>query len=142
MTATRKDGHATGMAAEFFVMSQLFRLKHAPALTLGNAKSIDILVRSESGKHYDVSVKAVRGGGKWGVSSEDESNAQNRIYVFLLYKNFEDITTSPIAYVIPATEVEPMKSGWHQGWALYYSSKANRPKNLEDYREAWDRYFK
>jgi hypothetical protein len=45
----RKSTHETGMAGEFFVMEQLFRLHHEPALTLGNAKNIDIIVRTQSG---------------------------------------------------------------------------------------------
>jgi hypothetical protein len=32
------------MAGEFFVMERLFRQDHEPALTLGNAKSIDFVL--------------------------------------------------------------------------------------------------
>jgi len=64
----RGDGHATGMAGEFFVMEQLFRRGHLPALTLGNAKTVDIFVKTTNGT-YQVSVKSIRGGGKWGVGS-------------------------------------------------------------------------
>ena len=67
----RKSGHATGMAGEFFVMERLFRLGHEPALTLGNAKSIDVIVRTKSGNLKTVSVKALRGGGKWPVDKDD-----------------------------------------------------------------------
>ena len=77
-SSTRRDGHATGMAGEFFVMEKLFRLGHEPALTLGNAKSIDVLVRRSDGTLREVSVKAIRGGGRWGVASADESAANTR----------------------------------------------------------------
>lgn len=55
----RRNGHATGMAGEFFVMEKLFRLGHEPALTLGNAKSVDILLRKSDDSLREVSVKAM-----------------------------------------------------------------------------------
>jgi hypothetical protein len=47
------------MAGEFFVMEKLFRLGHEPALTLGNAKSVDILLRKSDDSLREVSVKAM-----------------------------------------------------------------------------------
>ena len=72
-------------------MEKLFRLGHEPALTMGNAKSIDILVHSNDGSLRDISVKAVCGGGKWGVSADDESACKHRIYVLLLYRDFDNV---------------------------------------------------
>jgi hypothetical protein len=46
----RNSGHATGMGGEFLVMERLFRLGHEPALTLGDAKSSDIIVRRNKRK--------------------------------------------------------------------------------------------
>lgn len=43
----RRSTNITGMASEFYVMSVLYRLGYNPALTVGNAKSIDILVKSK-----------------------------------------------------------------------------------------------
>ena len=125
------------MAGEFLVMSQLFRLGHEPALTLGNAKSIDILVRSKSGHLYEISVKAVRGGGKWGATFHDESEKFNRIYVLLLFNDFENIKSLPLTYVIPAVDAEKMKADWRGDKGIYYSSRTNRPVNLNDYLNAW-----
>jgi hypothetical protein len=118
--ADRADGHATGMAGEFFVMERLFRLGVFPALTLGNAKSVDILVRSKTGQNLAVSVKAVRGNaGKWTVGAEDYSEQTDLIFVFLLYKNFDDLETSPRAWVVPAVDVQAIKQPWlNKGPAL------------------------
>ena len=80
------------MAGEFHVMELLFRLEHEPALTLGNAKSIDILTRSPNGNLYEVSVKAMRGGGKWGIGTQDYSKEKNLVFVLLHYKKFGQLS--------------------------------------------------
>src|SRR5208283_1170428 len=98
--AKRKSGHASGMAGEFFVMERLFRQDHEPALTLGNAKSIDIIIRTRKGNLKTISVKSARGGGKWGVEKDDLSKEKDLLFVFLLYKSFEDVTTDPQVWVM------------------------------------------
>jgi hypothetical protein len=136
--AERKSGHATGMAGEFLVMERLFRLGCEPALTLGNAKSIDILVHTHAGGIKKVSVKAVRGGGKWPVGCGDLSNEKNLVFVFLLYEKFDDPKTSPKIWVMPAPEVEMRKRPWFNKFAIYYSHKRAAPGDLRDFRDRWD----
>jgi hypothetical protein len=98
--------HTTGMAGEFHVMELLFRLGHEPALTLGNAKSVDILTRSPQGNLYAVSVKAMRGGGKWGIGNHDYSKEKNLVFVLLQYKKFSDLIELPEIWVIPGVRAE------------------------------------
>jgi hypothetical protein len=126
------------MAGEFFVMERLFRLGHEPALTLGNAKSIDIIVKTKSGDLKTVSVKAARGGGKWGVGSRDLSHDPNLIFVFLLYAKFEDPDTDPTVWVMPAAEVQAKKRRWINGWAIFYAHRDAAPKDLAAFRDRWD----
>jgi hypothetical protein len=90
---TRKSGHATGMAGEFFVMTTLYCLGHIPTLTLRNAKSIDILVEWSDGQLRKISVKASRGRGKWIGLCRPVSSSTSLVYVLLLFRDFEDITT-------------------------------------------------
>ena len=52
------------------------------------------------GKHFDVSVKAIRGGGKWGVGTEDHGKEPNLVFVFLHYKNFGDATTQANTFAL------------------------------------------
>jgi hypothetical protein len=124
----RGDGQATGMAGEFFVMEQLFRLGHTPALTLGHTKMIDILVKTQAGT-YSVSVKAVRGGGKWGVGNFDYNNEDKLIFAFLLYKNFEKVEERPEVYIVPAPIVEREKRPWFAQHAIYSSHRTLRMKD-------------
>lgn len=137
MSEIRKSSHATGMAGEFFAMERLFRLGHEPALTLGNAKSIDIIVRTQRGELKTISVKAARGGGKWPVESRGVSNEKDLIFVFLLYRQFEDVTTDPEVWVMKASDVELRKRRWFEKSAIYYSHKELAPADLHEFKNAW-----
>ena len=129
------SGHATGMAGEFFVMEQLFRLGHQPALTLGNAKSIDILVQTKQGNLLSVSVKAVRGHGKWPVGKQNLSNRADLVFVFLLYNDFENPAICPDAWIMSAKDVEQRKRPWIDGnSALYYHEPNLEPKDLNTFK--------
>lgn len=136
----RRSNDATAMAGEFFVMHVLYRLGHQPALTLGKAKSIDILVRTASGRLVEVSVKAVRGGGKWGVGADDLSRRPRLVFVFLHFSAFEDPSACPEAFVVPAADVEKLKEKWFEAYAVYFSNGERRAR-LERYRDAWSKYF-
>jgi hypothetical protein len=117
--SSKRYGDATAMAGEFLVMEKLYRLGCQPALTVGKAKSIDILAKTESGRIYEISVKSVRGGGKWGVPTDDLSSKAGLICVFLLYSDFEDLRREPDIFVIPAPDVERLKERWFEGSAVY-----------------------
>ena len=128
-------GHTTGMAGEFHAMEILHRLGHQPALTLGNAKTIDVLSKAPSGKVYEVSVKAIRGGGKWGIGNADYSNSNNLIFMPFWYKHFEDINTLPAAWIVPATVANSIKMRWHNQYGIYLYKKYAHL--LEPYKDAW-----
>ena len=133
----RRSTHESGMAGEFFVMETLYRLGYEPALTLGNAKSIDILAEKKTGDTIRISVKTIRGGGKWGVGAEDLSSKKNFFFVLLLYRYFTDITTRPEAFIIPAQDVEKIKKAWFNSSAVYFSNEDDRQK-LKPYKEKWN----
>ncbi len=128
-------GNATGLAGEFHVMELLFRLGHEPALTLGNAKSVDILTCPPSGNPFQVSVKAMRGGGKWGIGNADYSKSSNLIFVLLYYRSFSDPHVLPDVWVIPALKAETIKRHWHNQYAIYLYKKD--VDDLLCYKNAW-----
>ena len=73
---------------------------------MGNAKSIDILVRTALGKVREISVKAIRSGGKWGIDIDDVSRRADLVYVLLHDRDFEDPTAAPDVFVVPARAAE------------------------------------
>lgn len=132
-----QKGHITGLAGEFFVMAQLFRLGHEAALTLGNAKAVDIFTKAPSGDLYQVSVKAIRGGGKWGVGKHNYADAEHKKLVFVLlhFRDFDNLESSPDIWVIPAKDIERLKLPWHDQFGIYLY-KEHRDK-LNPYKDAW-----
>ena len=139
-TSGPRQTNPTAMAGEFFVMEKLYRLGHEPALTVGRAKAIDILVETKTGGLFAVSVKAVRDGGKWplGATKRATLPGHRRVYVLLRYRHFDDLCKEPEVFVIPGNVVERLKEPWHPGQsALYYSPKAKLHR-IEKYRDAWE----
>lgn len=136
-----QKGHITGLAGEFYVMAQLFRLGHEAALTLGNAKAVDILTKAPSGNLYQVSVKAIRGGGKWGIGKHNYTDAEHNELVFVLlhFRDFGNLEANPDIWVVPAKDAEKLKLPWHDQFGLYLY-KEHRAK-LEPYRGAWNEHL-
>ena len=132
--------HSTAMAGEFCVMERLFRLGHEASLTFGHAKSIDIMTKAPSGRKYEVSVKAIRGGTKWPIGKESYSDQEDLVFVLLLYEDFENLARPPETWVIPAAQAEQLKRKWEGGTYAIYRSPAGRHR-LEPYKEAWQEYL-
>ena len=108
-------------------MEKLFRLGYEASLTMENAKSIDILAKSPTGKLYELSVKTIQGGGKWGIGKEDVSQRKDLVYVLLHYTEFVSIDTQPNIWVIPAKDAEKLKQSWlNNSFAIYCSNREHR----------------
>lgn len=130
-----QKGHITGLAGEFHVMEQLFRLGHEASITLGNAKAIDIFTKSPMGKLYEVSVKAIRSGGKWGIGNQDYSKYPNLVFVLLHYRKFKELHVLPEVWIVPAKEAEKIKLPWHNQYGLFIYKKHQHL--LEQYKDDW-----
>ena len=57
----RKSGYDTGTASEFLVLSNLYRLGVNAFISLGNKKSIDLIIKAKNGSSISVDVKSVQG---------------------------------------------------------------------------------
>jgi hypothetical protein len=55
----------TNLAAEFYVLSMLYRLGADASLTLGNKKAVDIIVACTPGRTVTIDVKGVAGPHDW-----------------------------------------------------------------------------
>ncbi len=106
---TRANAFNTGIAAEYFVLSQLYRLGLEAYISQGNKKAIDIRVIQENGNPISLDVKAVRG-----YSSLVVNNVQvksNHYIVFVIYDSkFEDVSTTPKVYIVPSKKVPSITS--------------------------------
>ncbi|EHK58168.1 hypothetical protein [Allomesorhizobium alhagi] len=98
------SGYNTGIAAEYFVLSQLYRQGHEAYVTLGNRKAIDIRVVFPGEQAISIDVKSVRG-----YSSIPMNNvliAPHHFIICVIYRNrFEKLEYFPDVYVVPSEEL-------------------------------------
>lgn len=100
----RANTFDTGVAAEYFVLSQIYRLGLEAYISQGNKKTIDIRVIQENGNPLSIDVKAVRGYSSLVVNNVKTS--ENHFIAFVIYNNkFEDVLTQPEVYIVPSLEV-------------------------------------
>ena len=100
----RANTFDTGVAAEYFVLSQIYRMGLEAYISQGNKKAIDIRVIQENGNPISIDVKAVRGYSSLVVNNV--KTKEHHFIVFVIYNNkFEDILTQPSVYIVPSIEV-------------------------------------
>lgn len=118
----------TGLTGEFYALAQLTARGLTATLTLGNTKGVDILVRNDNGKLFQVEVKTTTrtkpgreklfNDGKpcynWilGKSSEERKD-ENLVYVFIMMERPEDL---PRFFIAPGPEVSHYVSWQHKFW--------------------------
>ena len=96
----------TGIAAEYYVLSMLFRKGYEAYLTLGNKKSVDIRVIGASNT-ITIDVKAVQGYSSLIVNNV--TSIPNHYIVFLIYNNkFDDVSYIPEVYIVPSQDIQSL----------------------------------
>ncbi|EPX4135790.1 hypothetical protein ACW0FU_004331 [Vibrio vulnificus] len=126
----RANSFDTGIAAEYFVLSQLYRRGFEAYLSQGNKKSIDIRVITNTGKSISIDVKAVRGYSSLVVNNVVE--AENHFVVCVVYNNkFSDTSTFPDVFVIPSHKIPELRKEWK-------AEKRLMKGDLTSYKNRWD----
>ena len=106
----RKDlvRYNTNLAAEFWVLSALYRLGVEAHLTLGNKKSIDILIHGNSQTICTVDVKGLAGSYDWPADNIKVRNNPNHFYILLSFEGkILEPLVSPSVWIIPCTQIGP-----------------------------------
>lgn len=129
------DGYNTNLAAEFHVLSILYRLGLNANLTLGNKKSVDIVVVLDRGAAVTVDVKGLAGNTSWPVDKVGAGSPGHYV-VFVGYAGrIADPRAAPEVYVVPSQQLTDL---------TYVSPKGRRVVPLgrmrkagAQYRDAW-----
>ena len=95
----------TNLAAEFYVLSVLHRLGAEANLTLGNKKSVDIVVVRDAGNAATVDVKGLAGTTSWPVDNLKEGKPNHFIAFVCFLNKIQDLSTVPEVFVIPSERV-------------------------------------
>jgi hypothetical protein len=103
----KEIGYNTNLAAEYYVLSVLYRLGLNAYLTLGNKKAIDIII--DFGNHLcTIDVKGLAGTTLWPMDNFS-GEKQNHFVVLVSFLNkMKDISVAPECYIVPSTDVEKL----------------------------------
>lgn len=126
----RKSGYDTGTASEFLVLSSLYRMGVDAYISLGNKKSIDIIIKAKNDSSVSVDVKSVQGYSS--IVVNNVKAAVNHFIVVVVYKNkFADPTVLPDFYIIPSTKIAGLSENYNGQLRLLKGK-------IVDYKDKWE----
>jgi hypothetical protein len=111
MKEDSSDGrYNTNLAAEFYVLSMLYRLGFDASLTLGNKKAVDIVVVLEAGRSVTIDVKGLAGAHGWLMGGIPASPKANHFIVLLTFegKMSDAKGQAPRCWVFRHEEILPL----------------------------------
>jgi hypothetical protein len=134
-------GYNTNLAAEFHVLSILHRKGLDANLTLGNKKSVDIVIVRDVGDDYTIDVKGLAGKTGWPVDNVRAGKRRHFLVFVCFLDAMEDANIIPEVYVVPSTELEPLIYPAPGGRKLIQlCDMRGKGKNLRDgsrFKDAW-----
>ena len=126
----RKSSYDTGTASEFLVLSCLYRLGVNAFISLGNKKSIDIIIKATNGYSLSVDVKSVRDYSS--IPINNLSVMTNHFIVVVIYrKQFSNPSVLPDFYIIPSKDIPQLRSTFKNEQRLMKG-------RLVIYKDRWD----
>ena len=109
----RANSHNTGIAAEYFILSQLYRQSIEAYISIGNTKTIDIKIIKKDGFAISLDVKAVRG--YTSLIVNNLTYRPDHYVAFVVYnENFEQINCMPEVYIVPSLIVQEIKRDYNK----------------------------
>jgi len=128
------DRNTSHLAGEYLVAGELSRRGYPVSITMGNAKSVDIFVKTSIGIS-EVDAKALRGKPDWPITKNNIKKDQFYIFVLLRTRNEIIENKSPRYFIAKGAELLPMVETWGttmQG--IRYASLNN-----ETFENRWDK---
>lgn len=122
------DRNCTHLAGEYFVAAELYKRGYSVAITIGNAKAIDLYAESGT-KTVNVQVKAIRVRKNVGWPIMKNKIVPNVIYVFVC---LNEPGTTPSYYILTSSEAKSKAKQYKtRGIIDLYTI------NSEEYLENW-----
>lgn len=124
--------------AEFYVLSVLHRLGMSATITLGNKKSVDIVVARDAGDTVTVDVKGLAGTTNWPIDNIKEGRDRHFLVFVTFLGKISDPTVLPEVYVVPSKSI--------MGDVIYRNPAGNRRvipvrsarKHWAKFKDAWE----
>lgn len=128
----------TNLASEFYILSALYRKGFDAFITLGNKKSIDIIVKLKN-RQISIDVKGLQGKTNFPVDNLDQVGlSKEHFIVFISFLNhISDLNYIPEIYIVPSKQVSKL---------TYQNPKGNRRvvplgtlrKKGHEFRDNWN----
>jgi hypothetical protein len=149
MEQDKSDKSATGMAGEFFVMAQLYLRGFNAVLSYGNAKNLDVFVKTDS-ELYILEVKTTTedtmhvSGHKWfgynfewSMNEKHETISDKRvIYCFVLLQS--DKAKMPRFFLVRSEEVAKYIRDEQEYCKTFHADKPENDGKRRNFRIAKD----
>lgn len=130
-----EEKYNTNLAAEFHVLSILHRLGASASLTLGNKKSVDIVVITGLAKAVTIDVKGLAGTTTWPVANV-RSKSPSHFLAFVCFNNrIGDLGTTPDVWVVPVARVERLRYESPKGRRVV--TRSALLKDGAKFKDAW-----
>jgi len=130
----------TNLASEYYVLSCLYRIGANAHLTLGNKKSVDIIVE-KAGTLLTIDVKGSKGGPNFIIDNLTKKDA-NHFIVFVSFKGkIDDTNHLPEIYIVPSDKLELTHAELGRKSLIYVSpDNLKRRVNLSSLRKLKEKY--
>lgn len=116
----------TNLAAEYHVLSMLYRLGADAYLTLGNKKSVDILI-DRGGETLTIDVKGLQArNSNFPIDNWTKKTASHFLVFVSFQGKMDDPVISPEVYIVPSTELETTHPELDGQSLIYQNPKGNR----------------
>ena len=126
----------TNLASEFYVLSMLHRLGIDASLTLGNKKSVDIVVIRDTGDVATIDVKGLAGTTSWPVDNVKKI-AKDHFFAFVSFLGkMEDHSVLPEIYIVPSKRLRPLVYQSPNGKRRVVNLHRTRRDGLK-FRDGW-----
>lgn len=124
----------TNFASEFYVLATLHRLDLEPLLTLGNKKSVDIVLYDNK-RTYTIDVKGMVSKTSWLLGTHKPETIPNHFYILVTYLNkINDINIIPECYILTSKEIQNFVKLTKKGYVVNYNKM--RDEGLK-HKENW-----
>lgn len=124
------DRNSSHLAGEYFVAAELYRRGYSVAMTLGNAKAIDLFAERDA-RTVNVQVKAIRNKKSVGWPIMRDAIKDNIIYVFICIND----PGQPPEYYICTSEEARERTKQYSTRGIVDLSRVRD----DQYRERWDK---
>lgn len=122
---------STGLSGEYFVAAELLRRGYSVGITMGNAKTIDILAEKH-GKQFIIQVKAIFKKKNVGWPMMSDKVNENIFYVFVNLNG--DKMVEPDFFIATGEEAKPKVKQYATRGIIDLSTLNN-----DDFKNRWDK---